>query len=67
MLLSFEMYQDAGEPIPVPVNEDDFKGNIAYRTTTQRHFEIAKEAKKRKISLSQMIDHYIDNGRSSKK
>ncbi len=38
-----------------------FKGNIAYRTTPERHYRIAREAEKRNLSLSQFIDGSIDS------
>ncbi len=57
---AFEMYLEDGEEIPEPTNKNDYKGNIAYRTTPSRHFLIAREAKKRNISLSQAIDTFID-------
>ena len=60
MLLSFRMYHDAGEETPVPITEKDFAGNIAYRTTSERHYLIAREARKRNMSLSQVIDNFID-------
>jgi len=60
MLLAFEMYLAAGEEIPQPVDESKFQGNIAYRTTSRRHYIIAKEAEKRGQSLSRVIDDFID-------
>lgn len=35
-------------------------GNIAYRTTSKRHFLLARQAKKRDLSLSQVIDTLVD-------
>lgn len=66
MTTLFEMYIEAGDEIPEPINEDDYQGNIAYRTTARRHFVIAREAKKLNRSLSQVIDEYIDKAISSK-
>jgi len=60
MMASFEMYLEDNEEIPEPIQEENYKGQIAYRTTPKRHYLIAKEAKKRDISLSQVIDQYID-------
>jgi predicted RNase H-like HicB family nuclease len=65
MALAFEMYLESGDEIPVPIDEDLFKGNIAYRTTSRRHYLIAKEAQKRSVSLSQVIDTMIDSLLSS--
>ncbi len=61
MLDAFKRYLKQGQPIPEPINEDDFKGNIAYRTTSRRHYKVAKEAQKRGYSLSKVIDECIDS------
>jgi predicted RNase H-like HicB family nuclease len=60
MKAAFELHMKHNEDIPEPVKEDDFKGNIAYRTTSRRHYLICKEAQKRDLSLSQVIDKLID-------
>lgn len=60
MVAAFEFYMENGEEIPEPVKEEDFKGNIAYRTTSRRHYLISKEAQKRDQSLSQVIDSLVD-------
>lgn len=57
----FEIYLEKGREIPEPINEEQFKGNIAYRTTSKRHYLLAKEAQKRNLSLSKLIDNFIDN------
>ncbi len=62
MLGVFKLYIKHGEEIPVPINEKQFKGNIAYRTTPSRHCKIAQEAKRPKISLSEALDTFVDNG-----
>ena len=60
MKAAFEFYMENNEEIPEPVNEEDFKGNIAYRTTSRRHYLISKEAQKKEQSLSQVIDSLVD-------
>lgn len=60
MQAAFEFYMENGEDIPEPINEEDFKGNIAYRTTSRRHYLISKEAQKKEQSLSQVIDTLVD-------
>ncbi len=35
-----------------PVNPQDYKGNISYRTTPEKHFRLAKKAKKENISIN---------------
>ena len=67
MLAAFEFYMENGEDIPEPINEKDFKGKIAYRTTSQRHYLISKEAQKREQSLSQVIDNLVDTLIASKR
>lgn len=57
---TFELYLKHGDEIPEPVNPDQFKGNIAYRTSSTRHYKLFKEAQKNDLSLSQLIDHCID-------
>jgi predicted RNase H-like HicB family nuclease len=57
---AFEFYMENNQDIPEPVKEEDFKGNIAYRTTSKRHYLISKEAQKREQSLSQIIDSLVD-------
>jgi predicted RNase H-like HicB family nuclease len=60
MQSAFEFYMENGEDIPEPIKEEDFKGNIAYRTTSRRHYLINKEAQKKELSLSQVIDNLVD-------
>ena len=60
MKAAFEFYMENGENIPEPVKEEDFKGNIAYRTTSKRHCLISKEAQRKEQSLSQIIDGLVD-------
>ena len=60
MQAAFEFYMENGEDIPEPIKEEDFKGNISYRTTSKRHYLISKEAQKKELSLSQVIDKLVD-------
>lgn len=60
MHAALEFYIENNEDIPEPIKEEDFKGNIAYRTTSRRHFLISKEAQKREQSLSQVIGSLVD-------
>ena len=57
---ALELYIKHGDEIPVPVDEEAYKGNIAYRTTSRRHYLIAKEAERRGVSLSKTIDELVD-------
>ncbi len=60
MIGAFKLYMKHNEEIPEPINEKHYKGNISYRTTSKRHYLLTKEAQKNGISLSQTIDHLID-------
>ncbi len=55
------LYIKLGDEIPVPIDKNKFKGNLAYRTTPQRHFQLATEAKRRHVSLSKMLDYAVDH------
>jgi len=58
---AFKLYMKHGDPIPEPIREEDFKGKISYRTSSKRHYLIAKEAERKHVSLSQAIDNLIDS------
>ena len=60
MKAAFKLYLKHGDEIPEPVNPNKFKGNIAYRTSSTRHYKLFKEAQKQNQSLSQFIDQCID-------
>lgn len=57
---AFALYLKHGEEIPEPIDQEKFKGNIAYRTTSKRHYSIARLAQLRNTSLSDIIDECID-------
>ena len=56
------LYLENGKPIPEPVNKENYKGNIAYRTTRERHCYVAKIAKNLHKSISKTLDELIDAG-----
>jgi len=56
------LYLKQGDPVPEPIKKTDFKGNIAYRTTSERHYHVAKVAKEMHKSISKTIDDFIDAG-----
>lgn len=60
MIGTFRLYLKQGDQIPEPLKEDDFQGNIAYRTTRRRHFLLSKEAQRQDVSLSKLIDECVD-------
>ena len=59
-----EIYQERGEPVPEPVNRDQYKGKILYRTDSERHYLIARLAKSTHKSISKTLDTIIDRGLS---
>jgi predicted RNase H-like HicB family nuclease len=61
MQAAFKMYIENKEEIPEPKMFEQYKGNIAYRTTSLRHYSLVKEAQKKNVSISQLIDTAIDS------
>lgn len=57
-----ESYLESGEEMPEPIKKDKFKGNISYRTTKERHYSVARVAKRLKKSTNKTIDMLIDAG-----
>lgn len=53
---------DAGVKIPVPINENKYKGKISYRTSAKRHYNIARIAQRKHVSLSKALDLLVDEG-----
>jgi antitoxin HicB len=45
--------------IPEPLRINDFKGNITYRTSRERHYQLAKLAKLYGMSINSFIDEVI--------
>jgi predicted RNase H-like HicB family nuclease len=62
MTAAIKLYLKQGEPIPEPINKAEFKGNIAYRTDSERHYLIAKAAKNMHKSISKTLDVLVDAG-----
>ena len=56
------LYLKNKEPVPEPIKKEEYKGSIAYRTTSQRHYYVAKVAKQMHKSISKTIDELIDIG-----
>lgn len=57
-----EIYHEKGEPVPEPISREHFKGNISYRTDSERHYLIARTAQRLHKSISKTIDTLVDNG-----
>lgn len=49
-----------GMDIPEPVKMADYKGNITYRTTSSKHYRLAKTAKIKGISINALIDEAVE-------
>jgi len=50
---------DNNMEIPEPFKIDDFKGSITYRTSKERHYKLAKQAKLYGKSINAFIDEAI--------
>ena len=59
---TIELYLEQGDPIPEPVNKEEFKGNISYRTTSERHYFLAKLAQQKHMSMNKALDIVFDAG-----
>ena len=59
---TIELYLEQGDPIPEPINKEEFKGNIAYRTTSERHYFLAKLAEQKHVSMNKALDMIFDAG-----
>ncbi len=59
---TIELYLEQGDPIPEPIQKEKFKGNIAYRTTRERHYNLAKIAQEKHISMNKALDMIFDVG-----
>lgn len=62
LALTIELYLEQGDPIPEPIQKDKFKGNIAYRTTSERHYNLAKIALQNHVSMNKALDMIFDAG-----
>ena len=59
---AIRLYLKNGETVPEPIKKADYKGNITYRTTSERHYNVAKMAKEMHKSISKTMDELIDAG-----
>ena len=59
---TIELYLEQGDPIPEPISKEVFKGNIAYRTSSERHYHLAKLAQQKHISMNKALDMVFDAG-----
>jgi predicted HicB family RNase H-like nuclease len=59
---TIELYLEQGDPIPEPVKKEEFKGKISYRTTSERHYSLAKLAQQKHVSMNKALDMVFDAG-----
>lgn len=59
---AIKLYLKQGEPVPEPIDKEQFKGQIAYRTSSERHYLLAKAARHLHKSLSKTLDTVVDAG-----
>jgi predicted RNase H-like HicB family nuclease len=59
---AIELYLAQGKEIPIPINKSQYGGKIAYRTSAERHYLIAKIAHQKHKSLSKILDMLVDAG-----
>lgn len=57
-----KLYIKNKEPVPEPIDRCHYKGNISYRTTSERHYHVARIAKNMHKSISRTIDELVDVG-----
>jgi predicted RNase H-like HicB family nuclease len=57
---AIKLYLKQGDSIPEPIDKKKFKGNIAYRTTAERHYLLSKIAIHEQKSLSKTLDLLVD-------
>ncbi|MGE0197748.1 MAG: type II toxin-antitoxin system HicB family antitoxin [Simkaniaceae bacterium] len=57
---AIKLYIKQGDPIPEPIDKKKFKGNIAYRTSAERHYLLSKIAIHEQKSLSKTLDLLVD-------
>ena len=57
-----DIYKEKGESVPEPVDREQYKGKILYRTDSQRHYLIARVAKMMHKSISKTLDTLVDKG-----
>lgn len=59
---AIKLYIKQGDPIPEPIDKEQFKGQIAYRTSSERHYLLAKASRQLHKSLSKTLDAIVDAG-----
>ncbi len=57
---AIKIYQEKGEPVPEPIDKNQYKGRISYRTNSRRHWLIARAAKLRHKSINKVLDDIVD-------
>lgn len=49
-----------GDEIPEPVKLSNYKGNITYRTSPEKHYKLAKKAAAKGKSINKLLDELVD-------
>jgi len=57
---AIKLYLKQGDQVPEPIDKKKFKGNIAYRTSAERHYLLSKIALHEQKSLSKTLDLLVD-------
>lgn len=60
---AIELYLEHGDPVPEPIKKEEFKGNISYRTTSERHYFLARLAQQQHVSMNKALDMLFDAGK----
>ena len=50
-----------GEDIPEPLKLEAFKGVLTYRTSPERHYEIARRARQLGLSVNKLMDAAVEH------
>lgn len=59
---AIEAYHDLGRTVPEPVDRNQYKGKILYRTDSERHYQLARLARSKHKSISKTLDTIVDAG-----
>lgn len=60
MRLYFKSCLENGDPIPVPLEREQFKGQFSVRTSPLKHYKLACASKTMKKSINQLLNEAID-------
>ena len=55
-----EAAMEAGNPIPEPINREQFKGTLTYRTSPETHYQLVRKAQQVGLSINKLIDKAVE-------